>query len=743
MTSPATSDSRLGSTAVLDFGVEGMTCASCASRIERVLSRQPGVEAAAVNLANRSATVRVSGPVEPETLEEAVRKIGYDMSLRRPDESSRPLADAYDDEARRLWRRFWVAAALSAPLMALAMLGPDAMWNELVQFLLATPVVLWVGWPFHAVAGKQLLRATTSMDTLISMGSLVAYGYSIWTLFTPAMPYFETAAMIVTLITLGRALEARAKGRATDAIQRLAELGAREARILVDGKARMIDVDELVPGDVMVVLPGETIPTDGVIVQGRTSVDESMLTGESKPVDRGPGDEVFGATVNQHGRITVRATKVGADTALAQMVRLVEEAQANKAPIQRLADRISAVFVPTVIGVAVVTAGVWLALGYDVTTAMRAAVAVLIIACPCALGLATPTAVMVGSGRGAELGILFKNPEVFERAHTVDMVMFDKTGTLTTGVMTLTDVFTDEDPADFLLRVASVEAASGHPIGRAVADGAEERGLTLLTPESVESLAGMGVIGEVSGTRVVVGKEKLVVDQGLSVPGRWSELLEELEEAGKTAFLAGWDGEVRGVIAVSDMLRPESRAAVEELRRRSVDTALITGDNDRTARRIAETVAISHVLSEVLPGDKAAEVRRFQEQGKKVAFVGDGVNDAPALTTADLGIAVASGTDVAREAGGVVLMSSNPGLVPVALDLAAATFRVIRQNLFWAFGYNVAAIPLAALGYLDPMIAAAAMAFSSVSVVTNSLRLRRFSPPQLKTLLGRSDEDTE
>ena len=505
----------------------------------------------------------------------------------------------------------------------------------------------------------------------------------------------------------------------------------------------MIDVDELVPGDVMVVLPGETIPTDGVIVQGRTSVDESMLTGESKPVDRGPGDEVFGATVNQHGRITVRATKVGADTALAQMVRLVEEAQANKAPIQRLADRISAVFVPTVIGVAVVTAGVWLALGYDVTTAMRAAVAVLIIACPCALGLATPTAVMVGSGRGAELGILFKNPEVFERAHTVDMVMFDKTGTLTTGVMTLTDVFTDEDPADFLLRVASVEAASGHPIGRAVADGAEERGLTLLTPESVESLAGMGVIGEVSGTRVVVGKEKLVVDQGLSVPGRWSELLEELEEAGKTAFLAGWDGEVRGVIAVSDMLRPESRAAVEELRRRSVDTALITGDNDRTARRIAETVAISHVLSEVLPGDKAAEVRRFQEQGKKVAFVGDGVNDAPALTTADLGIAVASGTDVAREAGGVVLMSSNPGLVPVALDLAAATFRVIRQNLFWAFGYNVAAIPLAALGYLDPMIAAAAMAFSSVSVVTNSLRLRRFSPPQLKTLLGRSDEDTE
>ncbi len=696
-----------------------------------------------MNLASRSATVRVTDQIEPQALEEAVRRIGYDMSFRRPEEPPRGLADTYDSEARRQWRRFLVAAVLSAPVMVLAMFGPDAVWNEVVQFLLTTPVVLWAGWPFHKVAGKQLLRGTASMDTLISMGSLVAYGYSIWTLFTPAMPYFETAAMIVTLIVLGRALEARAKGRATDAIQRLAALGAREARVVVDGIARMVDVSALVPGDVMVVLPGETIPTDGVILEGRTSVDESMLTGESKPVDRGPGDEVIGATVNQHGRITVRATKVGSDTALAQMVRLVEEAQANKAPIQRLADRISGVFVPTVIAIAAVTAGVWLYFGYDVTAAMRAAVAVLIIACPCALGLATPTAIMVGSGRGAEFGILFKNPEVFERAHAVDVVMFDKTGTLTTGVMTLTDVATEEEPEDFLFRVASLEAASGHPIGRAVADGAEARGITLTEPDSVEALAGMGVVGDIAGSRVVVGKEKLVVDHGLSVSDRWVRVLESLEDEGKTAFLAGWDGEVRGVIGVSDVLRPESPAAIEELQRRSIDTALITGDNDRTARRIAADVGIRHVLSEVLPGDKAAEVRRFQDKGQKVAFVGDGVNDAPALTTADLGIAVASGTDVAREAGGVVLMSSNPGLVPVALDLAAATFKVIRQNLFWAFGYNVAAIPLAAFGYLDPMIAAAAMAFSSVSVVTNSLRLRRFTPPGLKTLLGRSDEDTE
>ncbi|MFP3915099.1 MAG: heavy metal translocating P-type ATPase [Actinomycetota bacterium] len=712
---------------VLSFDVEGMTCASCASRVERILSRQEGVDAATVNLAGRSATVRVGEHADPHALEEAVRAIGYELSLRSEDEPRRSLTETYRSESRTQWRRFWVAVALSAPLMALAMLGPEAAWSKLAQWALATPVVLWAGAPFHRTAFKQLRSRTVGMDTLISMGSLIAYVYSVWGVFNAAPPFFETAAMIVTLITLGRALEAGAKGRASTAIQRLAELGAREATILVDGTERRIEASRLVPGDRMVIRPGEKIPTDGVIREGRSSIDESMLTGESLPVDRSPGDDVFGATVNQQGRLVVEATRVGSDTALAQIVQLVEEAQSRKAPVQRLADRISAIFVPTVIAIAAVTAGAWLAWSGDPTQAMRAAVAVLIIACPCALGLATPTAIMVGSGRGAELGVLFKNPDVFEAAHDIDMVLFDKTGTLTTGVMSLTDIETDAPQERFLYLVASVEGASGHPIGRAVADGAEARGATLSQEVEVESFAGLGVVGTVDGVTVAVGKEKLLADRGLLVADRWHQALQRLEEEGKTAFLAGWDGEVQGVIGVADTVRPASAAAISRLAAHSIGTVLVTGDNRRTAERIAADLGIEQVVAEVLPGDKAAEVARFQDGGATVAFVGDGVNDAPALTTADLGVAVGSGTDVAREAGGVVLMSSDPRLVHVAIDLARSTFRVIRQNLFWAFAYNVAAIPLAAVGLLDPMLAAAAMAFSSVSVVTNSLRLRRYS----------------
>ena len=713
----------------ITFDVEGMTCASCVSRIERVLGRQEGVEAASVNLASRSATVRPGDSIDPDALTRAVSLIGYEMTLRDEGAERESLTAAYDAESAVQWRRFWVAAALSAPLMVFAMAVPDAAWNSLVQWALATPVVFWAGAQFHRIAWKQLTAKTANMDTLISMGSLVAYAYSVWAVFAGEMPFFETAAMIVTLITLGRAFEARAKGRASTALQRLAELGARHATLLVDGSERRVDVSGLVPGDLMVVRPGEKIPTDGVIVEGVSSVDESMLTGESVPVDRAAGDAVFGATVNQQGRLVVRATEVGSGTALAQIMRLVEDAQATKAPVQRLADRISAIFVPVVILIAAATAVVWLALGNEATEAMRAAVAVLIIACPCALGLATPTAIMVGSGRGAEMGVLFKDAEVFERAHDVDMVLFDKTGTLTTGVMTLIDVETDVDRHRFLHLVGSVEAASGHPIGRAVANGAEGRGITLGEVEEIESLAGMGVVGRVDGVTVTVGKPKLIADRGLAVDERWLGRLGDLEGEAKTAFLAGWDGEVHGVVAVADTLRPTAGAAIAQLEKAGVTTGLITGDNDRTAHAIAEAVGISRVVSEVLPGDKAAEVDRLRRDGSTVAFVGDGVNDAPALTTADLGVAVGSGTDVAIEAGGVVLMSSDPALVPVALDLAATTFRTIRQNLFWAFGYNVAAIPLAAAGLLDPMIAAGAMAFSSVSVVTNSLRLRRFANP--------------
>ncbi len=703
-----------------------MTCASCASRIERVLDRQEGVEAAAVNLAGRSATVRVGEVVDPDALADAVRKIGYELTVRTEDQERRNLTDSYQVEARTQWKRFGGAAALTLPLMGLAMLGPDVLWAHLVEWALATPIVFWAGAQFHTKAWKQLLARTATMDTLISMGSLVAYFYSIWAIATGVPVFFETSGMIITLITLGRALEARSKGRASLAIQKLAELGARRATLLTDTGEREVDVESLVPGDILLIRPGEKIPTDGVITEGRSSVDESMLTGESVPVDRAEGDEVIGGTVNQQGRLVMRATRVGADTALAQIVRLVEDAQATKAPVQRLADRISAVFVPTVMGIAVVTTLIWLALGSSPSEAVRAAVAVLIIACPCALGLATPTAIMVGSGRGAELGILFKDAGVFERAHQVDMVLFDKTGTLTTGVMELTDVETDLDRHRFLYLVGSVEAMSGHPIGRAVADGAEDEGVALTRSVQVESMAGMGVVGNVDGVEVVVGKAKLAADRGLGVSDRWADRLAALEALGKTAFVAGWEGEAKGVVAVADTVRPEAAATIRRLTERGVRTGMITGDNHRTAGAIADQLGLSSVLAEVLPGDKSDEVRRIQSQGATVAFVGDGVNDAPALTAADLGIAVGSGSDVAVEAGGVVLMSSDSRLVPVALDLARHTFKTIRQNLFWAFGYNVAAIPLAATGILNPMIAAAAMAFSSVSVVTNSLRLRRF-----------------
>ncbi len=710
----------------LTFDVEGMTCASCASRIERVLARQEGVTEALVNLAGRSASVRIGDHVEPESLAQAVKAIGYELTPRGANPDQPGLRETYQGHERLQWRRFWVAAALTAPVMVLAMLGPHTLWNWQVQWALTTPVVFWAGAQFHRVALRQARSGTAGMDTLISMGSLVAYFYSVWTVFDHQMPYFETAAMIITLIVLGRALEARSKGRAADAIGALAELGAKAATVLVDGSATKIEVDALLPGDLMLVQPGEKIPTDGVIVEGTSSVDESMLTGESIPVDHNPGDEVYGATINGQGRLVIQATRVGADTALAQIVRLVEETQATKAPVQALADRISAVFVPTVIALAAVTAAVWLILGYPVERGMVAAVAVLIIACPCALGLATPTAIMVGSGRGAELGVLFKNAEVFERAPNVDLVVFDKTGTLTTATMQLTDVITTEDRTRFLSLVAPIEAASGHPIGHAVARGAEVEGVAFGQPDSVESTPGRGVTGVVDGISVVVGRPAFVAAADLVLPVDWADELARLEEEGKTVFLAGWEGRVRGIVAVADTIRDSSVTAIRRLHELGMTTVLVTGDNERTARSIAKAVGIDSVVSEALPDDKAKHVVHLQGEGHIVAFVGDGVNDAPALTAADLGVAIGSGADVAIDAGEVVLMSSEPTAVPIAIELARRTFRTIRQNLFWAFAYNVAAIPLAALGLLDPMIAAAAMAFSSISVVSNSLRLRRF-----------------
>jgi heavy metal translocating P-type ATPase len=597
-----------------------------------------------------------------------------------------------------------------------------------VQGILVTPVVFWAGWQYHRVALRQARHLSANMDTLISLGALAAYLYSTWALFNDEHVFFETAGVIVTLITLGRAFEARAKGRASTAVHRLLELGAKQARVVVDGAERLIDVDKVIPGDVMVVLPGEKIPTDGVIETGASSIDESMLTGESMPVDKQEGDPVFGATVNQVGRISVRATAVGSDTALAGIVRMVEQAQGSKAPIQRLADRVSSVFVPVVILIAIATTVAWLLLGNPVVEAFQAGVAVLIIACPCALGLATPTAIMVGSGRGAELGILFKGAEVFEQAGQIDTVAFDKTGTLTTGVMTLTDAIAAGDRREFIRSVASLEAASGHPIGKAVALGADELDIELTTPDRVETMAGQGVTGSVGGQEMAVGKAKLLADQGLTIGDRWLAELTRLEEEGKTVFLAGWEGEAQGVIAVADTVREEAAGAVSRLRSLGIGTVMITGDNQRTADRIGNEVGIDEVHAEVFPGEKSDEVARLQATGRRVVFVGDGINDSPALTQADLGMAMGSGTAVAVEAGDVVLLNSDTRLVPAGIELAGATLKVIRQNLFWAFGYNTAAIPIAALGLLNPMIAAAAMAFSSVSVVLNALRLRRFQP---------------
>ncbi len=702
-----------------------MTCASCALRVERVLGRQEGVADAVVNLAAAEAKVVAAPGVDAADLAAAVDKIGYRLTPIAADDDRPDAVTRFDEESRYQLRNFLAAGLLTVPVMLLAMLGPEERWNGIVQWLLVTPVEFVFGAQFHRAAGKRLRSLSANMDTLVSIGTLAAYGYSVWAVFADRPVFFDTAGVIVTLILLGRYFEARAKGRASQAITKLLELGAKEARVVRDGVEVMVPTADVRVGERLVVKPGEKVPADGTIESGASSLDESMLTGESLPVDKGPGDEVYGATVNQQGRLVVAATRVGGDTALAQIVWLVEEAQASKAPVQRLADRISGVFVPVVIAIALVTLVTWVVLTGDAADALRASVAVLIIACPCALGLATPTAIMVGSGRGAELGVVFKGAEVFERSRDVDVVLFDKTGTLTEGRMALTDVHGDDE--DLLLRLAgSVEAASEHPIGRAVALGAEEREVVLAGVEGFENLPGRGVRATVDGREVVVGKPKLLADLGLAIADRWLDTLGALEAQGKTTFVAGWDGEARGVLAVADEVRPGAAQAVEALAGMGVRSAMVTGDNQRTAEAIAARVGIDDVAAEVLPGDKADEVNRHQGRGLQVAFVGDGINDAPALTRADIGMAVGTGTDVAIEAGDVILMSGDPGLAVTSLALARSTFRTIRQNLFWAFFYNVAAIPLAAFGLLNPMIAAGAMAFSSVSVVGNSLRLRRF-----------------
>jgi cation-transporting ATPase V/Cu+-exporting ATPase len=725
---------RTAETSSLDLNVQGMTCGSCAARVQRVLARQSGVADAQVNFATGRARVHTDGPADLSVLQAAVERIGYRIEPLAEDRSPTSGGHNAESAVQRSWLRRMVAVAPAAAFAVVTMLlGSRAMESPLLRWAMlavATPVQFWVGWPFLREATRRARRLTANMDTLIAMGTLAAYGFSVWQLVTGGMDlYFETAVLLIAFLTLGRYLEARARGRAGQAIRALLELGAKQARVVRDGAEVMVPVEQVVVGDLLRVRPGEKIPVDGEVVDGASAVDESMLTGESVPVDKTPGARVAGATINASGALTVRATAVGADTALAQIVRLVEQAQAGKSGMQRLADRISGVFVPAVIAVAALTFAGWATLGGDPTKGLVAAVAVLIIACPCALGLATPTAIMVGTGRGAELGILIKSVEVLERTRKITTVVFDKTGTLTRGEMTLTDVVpaAGVTEAQLLRRAGAAEADSEHPIGHAIAAGGRQRGLHPLAASAFEALAGHGVRAVVDGATVWVGRGKLLAEAGLLLPAPLDDAAERLEAEGKTVVFAGWDGEARGALAVADTLKEGAAAAVDRLHRMGLEVVMITGDNARTAEAIAGQAGVDRVLAEVLPADKQAEVERLQAGGVVVAMVGDGVNDAPALVQADLGIAIGTGTDVAIESSDLTLLRGDLEGVATAIALSRRTYRTIAQNLGWAFGYNAAAIPLAALGLLNPIVAGAAMALSSVSVVTNSLRLRRFA----------------
>ena len=748
----------------LDGGIElaigGMTCASCANRVERKLNKLDGVSAT-VNYATEKARITVPAGYDPGLLIEEVEKTGYTASLPEPPAAAAPAADGApadgtpadepeDPELTSLRQRLIGSVVLTVPVIAMAMIPAlQFTYWQWLSLALAAPVIVWGAWPFHRAAWANLKHGAATMDTLISMGTLAAFLWSLYALFLgtaghPGMThpfeltvapsdgagniYLEVGAGVTMFILLGRWFEKRSKRQAGAALRALMELGAKEVSVLRDGAEVRIPAGQLAVDDEFVVRPGEKIATDGVVTQGTSAVDQSMLTGESVPVEVAVGDSVTGATVNAGGRLVVRATRVGADTQLAQMARMVEDAQTGKAQVQRLADRISGVFVPIVIVIALVTLLAWLVWGDSVSAAFTAAVAVLVIACPCALGLATPTALLVGTGRGAQMGVLIKGPETLESTRTIDTVVLDKTGTVTTGAMTLTDTVAEAGVAraDLLRFAGALESASEHPIARAIAAGAAQEVGELPAPQHFRNLEGRGVQGVVDGTAVVVGRESLLADWSQHLSPEVSRAKADAEAAGRTVVTVGWNGEARGILIVADTVKPTSAEAIAQLKDLGLTPILLTGDNEAVARQIAGEVGIDEVIAGVMPADKVDVVTRLQAAGKVVAMVGDGVNDAPALAQADLGLAMGTGTDVAIEASDITLVRGDLRAAVDAIRLSRKTLSTIKTNLFWAFAYNVAAIPVAALGMLNPMLAGAAMAFSSVFVVGNSLRLRGF-----------------
>ncbi len=752
--------------ATIDLPITGMTCASCVRNVERAINKQPGVLSVNVNLATEKATVTyLPGSVRRPDIIHAVEGAGYGVldltNVKEPEDVERAARQAEIDKQRRL---VLIGAAFTIPLFVISMArdvvmasasGGDLAMSGMAMTQTVNPAVswlLWAGWPFvfgllalpvQILLGRQYIvgaykaarNQTTNMDTLIALGSSTAFIYSVVVLIATVLGvsksvgehvYFETAAVILVLITLGKLLEARAKGRTSEAIKSLMGLAPKTATLLRDGQEVEVQIDQVVEGDRLIVRPGERIPTDGIVIEGRSSVDESMLTGESLPVNKAISNAVIGATVNKQGRLVIEATAVGSRTALAQIVRLVEQAQGSKAPIQRVADQVSSVFVPVVLALAALTFVGWLVIGHVVfTTAMVHAVAVLVIACPCALGLATPTAIMVGTGKGAELGILFKNSEALENAHRLQVIALDKTGTLTKGEPSVTDVITANgfSDVDLLRLAASAERGSEHPLAQAVVKAAETAGYHMTQPEGFESLSGQGIRATIESRSILIGSPRFITEQNIATTDLTARI-EALQSAGRTAILVVIDGVLAGVLGIADTIKEGSREAVAGLQALGLEVVMITGDNQRTAEAIAAEAGITRVLADVLPGQKADAIKQLQAGGKHVAMVGDGINDAPALAQADVGIAIGTGTDIAMEASDLTLMSGDLRGVARAISLSKATMRTIYQNLFWAFVYNIILIPVAILGLLVPMLAAGAMAFSSVFVVSNSLRLR-------------------